>query len=164
MISEQELYERLKKLDIPYKIVEHKPVFTTEEADKQIEGHVGVRTKSLFLTNKKKKKFFIVVMDDKKQLDLKFFKDIVGESRVKLASPDSMKEVLGLTPGVVSVFGLVEENVGLIDIYYDREMLKEEILTFHPNVNTKTIFLKTEDLLRYVSTLGYENHIVDLPD
>lgn len=164
MISEEQLYKKLDNLDIPYKIVKHKPVFTTEEADKQIEGHEGVRTKSMFLTNKKKTKFFIVIMDDSKRLDLKYFKELVDESRVKLASPESTEEVLGLTPGVVSVFGLIEENVGLIDVYYDKEMLEEDILTFHPNINDKTIFLKTEDLLRYVSELGYEKNIVDLPD
>lgn len=157
------LYKRLESMAIPYKIVEHKPVFTTEEADAQIEGHVGVRTKSLFLTNKKKKRFFIVVMDDSKELDLKHFKDIVGESRVKLASPDLIEEMIGLSPGVVSVFGLSENKDNLINIYYDREMVKEDILTFHPNINTKTIFVKTEDIFKYVETLGYENHIVDLP-
>lgn len=103
-------------------------------------------------------------MDDSKRLDLKYFKELVDENRVKLASPESTEEVLGLTPGVVSVFGLIEENVGLIDVYYDEEMLEEDILTFHPNINDKTIFLKTEDLLRYVSELGYENNIVKLPD
>lgn len=57
-ISEEQLYKKLENLGIPYKIVEHKPVLTTEDADKQIEGHEGVRTKSMFLTNKKKTKFF----------------------------------------------------------------------------------------------------------
>lgn len=163
MITEEMLYERLKSLDIPYKIVEHKPVFTTEEADKQIEGHVGVRTKSLFLQNKTKKRFFIVIMDDAKSLDLDFFKDVVDESRVKLASAETINKLIGLELGTVSIFGLTEEVNDKIEVFYDKDMIQEEILTFHPNINTKTIFVKTEDIFKYVESLGYENQIVDLP-
>lgn len=163
MNSEEDIYRRLEALDIPYKIVEHEPALTTEMADSFIEGHEGVRTKSLFLTNKKKKRFFLVMMDDKKDLDLKAFREIVDEGRVKLTSPDLIDEMLGLEPGIVSIFGLPEnDQPGLITIYYDRDMVQEDILTFHPNVNTKTIFVKTEDIFKYVEALGYDNKIVDL--
>lgn len=163
MITEETIYKRLESLDIPYKIVEHPPARTTEEADSFIEGHQGVRTKSLFLTNKKKKRFFLVMMDDRKELDLKSFSDLVGESCIKLTSLEKIDELLGLEPGIVSIFGLPENHEpGLISIYYDQEMVEEDILTFHPNVNSKTIFVKTSDIYTYVESLGYENIILDL--
>lgn len=163
MITEETIYRRLESLDIPSKIVEHPPARTTEEADSFIEGHQGVRTKSLFLTNKKKKRFFLVMMDDRKELDLKSFSDLVGENRIKLTSLEKIDELLGLEPGIVSIFGLPENHEpGLISIYYDQEMVEEDILTFHPNVNSKTIFVKTSDINTYVESLGYENIILDL--
>lgn len=70
---------KLKELEIDFKIVDHPPAFTTEEADKYIEGHDGVRTKSMFLTDRKKKNFYLVILDDYKRLDMDRFKDIVGE-------------------------------------------------------------------------------------
>ncbi|MGV3175800.1 prolyl-tRNA synthetase associated domain-containing protein [Aerococcus suis] len=163
MITEEHLYEQLEELNIPYKIVKHQPVFTTEEADKQIEGHEGVRTKSLFLQNKKKKRFFIVIMDDSKSLDINFFKDYVDESRIKLASPETIEKLIGLTPGIVSVVGLTEAMNDKIEVFYDREMIKEDLLTFHPNTNDKTIFIKTTDIFKFVASMGYDNQIIDLP-
>lgn len=103
------------------------------------------------------------MMDDRKELDLKSFSDLVGESRITLTSPEKIDELLGLEPGIVSIFGLPEHHEpGLISIYYNQEMVEEDILTFHPNVNTKTIFVKKSDIYKYVESLGYENIILDL--
>lgn len=93
----------LQQLSIPFDIVEHPPVFTTEEADRFIEGIEGARTKSLFLTNKKKTAFYLLIMDDAKRLDMAQFKEIVGESRIKMASAESLLEKTKLTPGSVSI-------------------------------------------------------------
>ena len=90
-------------------MIEHPPASTTAEADSFIAGIDGVRTKSMFLTNKKKTAYYLLIMDDQKRLDLNLLKEITGESRVKLASPDLFEEKkCTLPPGVVSIFGLLQ--------------------------------------------------------
>lgn len=153
---------KLKELEIDFKIVDHPPAFTTEEADKYIEGHDGVRTKSMFLTDRKKKNFYLVILDDYKRLDMDLFKDIVGEKKVKMASENSLMEKMKLPAGTVSPFGLLNNEDHDIKFFMDKEIADEEIMTFHPNTNDKTLFLKTKDLYKYLDNIGYEVNIIEL--
>ena len=153
---------KLKELEIDFKIVDHPPAFTTEEADKYIEGHDGVRTKSMFLTDRKKKNFYLVILDDYKRLDMDRFKDIVGEKKVKMASENSLMEKMKLPAGTVSPFGLLNNEDHDIKFFMDKEIADEEIMTFHPNINEKTLFLKTKDLYKYLDNIGYEVNFIEL--
>ncbi|OFO41982.1 prolyl-tRNA editing protein [Anaerococcus sp. HMSC075B03] len=153
---------KLKELEIDFKIVDHPPVTTTELADKYIEGHDGVRTKSMFLTDRKKKNFYLVILDDYKRLDMDRFKDIVGEKKVKMASENSLMEKMKLPAGTVSPFGLLNNEDHDIKFFMDKEIVDEEIMTFHPNINEKTLFLKTKDLFKYLDNIGYEVNIIEL--
>ena len=82
MEAYEKVVEMLNELDIPFEIVEHEPALTTEQADSFIEGIEGVRTKTMFLTNKKKTAYYLVIMDDKKRLDMDLLKDLVGANRI----------------------------------------------------------------------------------
>lgn len=153
--------DKINDLGIEYEMVEHPPALTTEQADEFIEGIEGVRTKTMFLTNRKKKNFYLVIMDDSKHMDMNLFKDIEGE-KVKMASENSLMEKMGLPAGVVSPFGLLNNEDKDIKVYFDREIMDEERMSFHPNTNEKTIFVTTEDLLKYLDAIGYEYIIEDL--
>lgn len=153
---------KLNELEIDFKIVDHPPATTTELADKYIEGHDGVRTKSMFLTDRKKKNFYLVILDDYKRLDMDLFKDIVGEKKVKMASENSLMEKMKLPAGTVSPFGLLNNEDHDIKFFMDKEIVDEEIMTFHPNTNEKTLFLKTKDLFKYLDNIGYEVNIIEL--
>ncbi|MDD7765603.1 MULTISPECIES: prolyl-tRNA synthetase associated domain-containing protein [Anaerococcus] len=153
---------KLKELEIDFKIVDHPPATTTELADKYIEGHEGVRTKSMFLTDRKKKNFYLVILDDYKRLDMDRFKDIVGEKKVKMASENSLMEKMKLPAGTVSPFGLLNNEDHDIKFFMDKEIVDEEIMTFHPNINEKTLFLKTKDLFKYLDNIGYVVNIIEL--
>ena len=154
--------EYLNTLDIKFKIVEHEPAYTTEEADKYIEGHDGVRTKTMFICNKKKTNYYMIIMDDSKRLDMNKFKKIVSEKQMKMASEESLKEKLWIKPGMVSPFGLLNNDEKDVKIYMDKEIITEEIMTFHPNDNTKTLFITTKDLFKYIESIGYEINIIEL--
>ena len=154
--------EYLNSMGIQFKIVEHEPAYTTEEADKYIEGHDGVRTKTMFICNKKKTNYYMIIMDDSKRLDMNKFKEIVSEKQMKMASEESLKEKLGIKPGMVSPFGLLNNDEKDVKIYMDKEIIKEEIMTFHPNDNTKTLFITTKDLFKYIESIGYEINIIEL--
>ena len=153
---------KLKELNIEYQIVEHPPAVTIELADKFIEGIEGVRTKTMFLTNKKKRNFYLVILDDAKRLDMDKFKDMVEEKQIKMASPESLMEKMMLVPGIVSPFGLLNNEDKDIKVYIDKEIINEERMSFHPNTNEKTLFINTPDLLMYLESIGYPANIVEL--
>ena len=157
----QKVADKLEELGIDYQIVEHPPALTTEQADEFIEGIEGVRTKTMFLTNRKKKNFYLVIMDDSKRMDMDLFKDIVGE-KVKMASENSLMEKMELPAGVVSPFGLLNNEDKDIKVYFDREIMDEDRMSFHPNTNEKTIFVATNDLLKFLASIGYDSKIIDL--
>lgn len=158
----QAVYQKLKELNIPYEVVEHPAVYTTDEADVYIRGREGVRTKSLFLTNKKKTAFYLLVMDEEKRLDMDAFKALCNESRMRFAPEESMAEKLGLAPGSVSLFGLLHDAQHEVKVYLEKQMLSQPTITFHPNDNTKTLFLPMEGMFRFLEAMGYEANIVEL--
>lgn len=157
-----EVEKYLKDLGIEYKIVNHPPAITTEMADEYIEGHEGVRTKTMFLTNKKKTRYFLVVMDESKRLDMNSFKEYLGESNIKMASSNSLKEKMDLEPGIVSIFGLLNNKEKDIRVFIDKDIAGDSILTFHPNTNEATLFIKTEDTKKFLESLDYKLEEISL--
>lgn len=158
----EEVLKKLNELAITYETVVHPPAFTTEEANQYIEGKAGVRTKSLFLTNRKKTAYYLLIMDDSKRLDITKFQESLAVKRLSFASPTKLTEKLGVEPGAVSIFGLLNNQEKDVQIYFDKDIISEEIMSFHPNFNEMTLFLKTSDILRFIEELGYTYHTVTL--
>lgn len=158
----EKVYQKLDELGITYEVVEHPPALTTEEADRYIEGKEGVRTKTLFLCNKKSTAFYLVIMDDEKRVDMKRLGELLEEKGMKFCSPEKLMLKMGLPPGTVSLFGLLNNVEHDIKICLDRKILSEEIMTFHPNDNTRTLFLSTEDMNRFIEAMGYERRVIEL--
>lgn len=158
----QIVYEALRKMGIDYDLVEHPPALTTAEADRYIEGKEGVRTKTLFLCNRKKSAYYLVIMDDAKRLDMKKFGELIDEKGMQFGSTEKLMEKMSLPAGVVSPFGLLNNSEHDIRICLDREMLSERFMSFHANDNSKTIFITTDDMYKFITLLGYEYSIIDL--
>ena len=116
----------------------------------------------MFLTNKKKKNFYLVIMDEAKRLDMDYFKNIVEEKQVKMASKDTLYEKMMLPPGVVSPFGLMNNSDKDVKVYVDIEIMSKKRMTFHPNTNEKTIFISKEDLIIFLNDIGYQVNIIQL--
>lgn len=157
-----QVLEKLKVLDIEYEIVNHKPALTTEQADSFIKGIEGVRTKTMFLRNRKKTQYFMLIMDGKIRMNMTAFANKVGAKRIQMASADDLFEMMKLSPGVVSPFGLLNNVNRDIHIYFDKEIMLEKRMSFHPNTNEKTIFVRTTDIIKYIKSLGYEVHTIEL--
>ena len=162
MDAYQQVANKLNELGITFDVVEHPPAFTTEQADSYIEGMEGVRTKSMFLTNRKKTQYYLLIMDDKKRLDMDDFKVQVGADRIRMASLESLAEKMNLPAGTVSPFGLLNNEEKDIQVYFDKEIINEERMTFHPNTNEKTIFISTQDLFKFLQDLGYSYQVLEL--
>jgi hypothetical protein len=116
----------------------------------------------MFLTNRKKTQYYLLIMDDKKRLDMDDFKVQVGADRIRMASLDSLAEKMNLPAGTVSPFGLLNNEEKDIQVYFDKEIINEERMTFHPNTNEKTIFISTQDLFKFLQDLGYSYQVLDL--
>ena len=163
MDAYQQVANKLQELGITFDVVEHPPVFTTEQADSYIEGMEGVRTKSMFLTNRKKTQYYLLIMDDKKRLDMDDFKVQVGADRIRMASLDSLAEKMTLPAGTVSPFGLLNNDEKDILVYFDKDVLSGDFIAFHPNTNEKTIFIKIQDLFRFLDSIGFTYGVLILP-
>ena len=159
----QKVKDKLDELGIEFDEVEHPPAFTTEQADSYIEGLEGVRTKTMFLTNKKKTQYYLLIMDDQKTLDMDDFKEQVGANRIRMASAESLAEKMQLPAGTVSPFGLLNNEEKDILVYFDQDIVSEEIMTFHPNTNEKTIFIKTQELFRSSESIDFKYEILTSP-
>lgn len=158
----QELLDELQKLDIKYEMVDHPAALTTAQADAYIADKSGVCTKSIFLKDKHKN-FYLVIMDDAKRMDFKKFQKLTGTKRISMAHDHDIEEQLGLEAGIVSPFGIMYNTDHNIKIYFDQDMLDENIpLTFHPNINTHTIFLSAADLMKFIKAQGFDYQIIDL--
>ena len=162
MDAYQQVAKKLQELEITYNVVDHPPVFTTEQADSYIKDLEGVRTKSMFLTDKKKTQYYLLIMDDKKRLDMDDFKVQVGADRIRMASLNSLAEKMNLPAGTVSPFGLLNNEEKDIQVYFDKDIVSEDIMTFHPNTNEKTIFVSTTDLFKFLHDLGYSYQVLEL--
>ena len=146
------VYDALVSLGIPYQRFEHPPVFTSEEADVHWRDLPGVRCKNLFLRNKKGNRHYLVVLEISKKADLKQIVKVVDDDRLSFGSPDRLMAELGLTPGSVSPFGLLNDADGSVAVLIDEDLRGAEGLIFHPNINTASVVVSWEGLERFLNS------------
>ena len=156
-----EVKEILDKFNIKYEIVFHPAVWTTQEADKYIEGMEGVASKTIFMAGKKDRNFYLFILDDSKRLDIKKINEITGD-KLHFGKEEHLKEKMNLVPGMVSIFGLINNKEHDIKIYIDKALLDEKKITLHPNDNTATMFISIPDMFNFLKNLGYDYSIIDL--
>ena len=159
---EKKVYEVLDKLEISYEKREHPAVFTCEEAEIYTSDLKGVHTKNLFLRNKKGNKHYLVVMSEDKTLNAKEFGDKISDKNLSFASPERMMKYLGLTTGSVSVFGIVNDVENQVKVFIDKDIMKEEFINSHPNVNTATLVYKVKDMIKFINASGNEYEMISL--
>ena len=161
-MNELKVYEVLDKLNIKYKKQTHKAVFTCMEADVLITDFKGVKSKSLFLTNKKKNYYYLVIMDSIKNLNMDELANKLNESRLSFASPERLDKELGLESGYVSIFGLLNNTSKNITVIFDKDIIDEELITFNPNINTATIEISMKDMFAFINYINFEYIILKL--
>jgi Ala-tRNA(Pro) deacylase len=154
--------EFLEENNIEYIWHEHPAVYTCEEAEKHCSHIPGLAVKNLFLRDKKGKKFFLLITTAEKRVDLKKLGEIIGINKVSFASPDNLKDKLGLEPGAVSPFGLLNDKNNEVGLYIDNEVMQANIVSFHPNVNTASIELSKEMFKKFTNSIDHEVNIVKI--
>jgi Ala-tRNA(Pro) deacylase len=157
-----ELLARLEALGIAQRTYEHPAVFTVEEA-KALRGKLpGGHCKSLFLKDKKGG-LWLAVMLEERRIDLKKLADRLGAARFSFGSAELLEEVLGVTPGSVTPFALINDRTEhRVQPLLDAEMLRHDPLNYHPLINTKTTALSPDNLLRFIGDCGHHPRILSL--
>lgn len=155
------LLNYLKERDITYIEHKHKAVFTVEES-KSIKSLIpGMHTKNLFLKDDKGN-FYLVCMNAHKRLNINFLRKKFNADKLHFGSSEELKNELNLTPGSVSIFGIIySKNVHLI---IDKEVWEAEITGFHPNINTSTLEIHHKDLEKFIQSLKSKPEIIELPN
>jgi Ala-tRNA(Pro) deacylase len=154
-----ELFAYLDSLGIAHQTVSHPPVFTVEEA-RALRGQVaGGHTKNLFLRDKKGALFLVVAPEDA-AIELKSLHRLLGASgRFSFGSAELMRETLGVEPGAVTPFAVINDKAGRVTVILDAALMAHETLNFHPLVNTGTTTISREGLLQFLEATGHQPRI-----
>jgi Ala-tRNA(Pro) deacylase len=148
------VYAMLDAMGIGYKRYDHPPVFTGEEAAVHWKDIDGTPVKNLFLRNKKGDRHYLVILAVDKQADLKRLVKVIGDDRLSFGSPERLQAHLGLTPGSVSPFGLMNDVTKGVQVVIDDDLRRAERLIFHPNINTASVTISFADLERFLASRG----------
>ena len=154
--KEQKVYDVLKELDIPYIQTSHEPAATMEAClalEEQIQAKI---CKNLFLCNRQKTNFYLLLMPGDKPFKTKDISKQINSARLSFAGDEDLLELLNLTPGSCTIFGLLFDLSNKVQLIIDEDVLKEERFGCHPCINTSTIGFNTDDLLNKI--IPYLNH------
>jgi Ala-tRNA(Pro) deacylase len=156
------LFARLKELGIAATTIEHAPVFTVEESQ-GLRGTIpGAHTKNLFLKDKDGRMVLVVANEDTK-VDLKALAKRLGFGRLSFGKPDLLMEVLGIEPGSVTAFALINEtSSGLAAVVVDEALMAFAEVNCHPLVNNATTRIATRDLIRFMEECGHVPRVLPL--
>jgi len=142
----------LKGLKINFKTYSHPAVYTCEEAEQHNKNIKGIHSKNLFIKDKKSKKFYLIILPANKNLDMAELGEILND-KIKFANENDLREILDLSAGSVSPFGLINDTENKVQIVIDKEVWNSDFVSFHPNINTETLELTREDFHKYIKSL-----------
>src|SRR5215208_4534507 len=155
------LFAFLDRLGLPHTTATHPPLFTVEQSQ-ALRGTIpGGHTKNLFLKDKKDTVFLVVAPEDA-SIDLKTLHQKLGAARFSFGSADLMRELLGVEPGAVTAFGVINDTAGRVNVVLDAGLLEHAVLNCHPLVNTMTTSIGREDLVRFLAATGHTPRIEPL--
>ena len=161
--KEMRVYDLLDRLDIAYERTDHVAAMTMDdcmEIDRILEV---VICKNLFLCNRQKTKFYLLMMPGDKVFKTKDLSSAIGSSRLSFADPADMEQYLDITPGSVSVMGLMNDTENRVQLIMDRPVAEGELLGCHPCVNTSSLRMKTRDVMeKFLPAVDHGYTSVDL--
>lgn len=163
--AEARLYARLERLGIPFFRAEHDAAATIESCH-TVEKTLGAPiVKNLFLCNAQRTRFYLLLLTGDKPFKTKYLSAQIGSSRLSFAEPCHMERLLGVLPGAATVLSLLNDTDGSVKLLIDREVLLLPEIGCHPLVNTRTLRLRTADILsRFLPDCGHTPTAVDLPN
>ena len=163
-MTPSELYHFLDEHQISYEKFDHSPVYTVEESKKLSPAMSGGKTKNLFVRDKKGKHHILLTLEQDKRVDLKKISEFIGYGRLSFCSPERLLKYLGVEPGSVSLLGILNDQAGEVEILIDEDLWKEQYLLCHPLVNTSTLRLVREELVKLFQLSGHLFRLLPIPE
>ncbi len=157
--TREDLFARLDQLGITTTTVDHAPVYTVEESQDLCSGIPGGHCKNLFLKDKKGVLWLVVTLEDT-QVDLKTLPKTIGSGRLSFGKSELLGEILGVEPGSVTPFALINDVDRKVEVVLDETMLTNEVLNYHPLKNDATTSIASSDLVKFVESCGHIPKIV----
>jgi Ala-tRNA(Pro) deacylase len=157
--TRQDLLDRFERLGIRTETHEHPPVFTVEEAKKVHDGIAGGHCKNLFCKDEKGALWLIVALEDA-TINLKAAPAKIGSKRLTFGKPELLMEILGVEPGSVTPFGLINDTEARVNVILDEAMMACAQLNFHPLQNSATTTIAAADLVTFIRSCGHDPQIV----
>lgn len=161
MATPEDLFARLDSLKIRTETHTHRPVFTVAES-RDLRGALpGIHCKTLFFKDKKSA-LWLCVVEESKRMDIRALSDLLGSARLSFARPERVNAHLGVEPGAVTPFALINDTENTIGVVLDADVVAGETANFHPLVNDRTTAIRPNDLIRFIEACGHQPRIVDL--
>lgn len=162
--KEMRSYALLDSLGIEYRRIDHEHADTIAQCE-AVEALLGCKIcKNLFLTNRQQTEFYLLIMPGEKPFKTKLLSKQIGSARLSFASAEHMEKYLDITPGSVSVLGLMNDREGKVRLLVDRDLLKEEFFGCHPCINTSSLRFSTKALMeKLLPAMGHAPTFVELP-
>jgi Ala-tRNA(Pro) deacylase len=158
-----DLYRFLADHKIDYERYDHPPVYTVDDVKELVPPLAAARTKNLFLRDKKGQRHFLVAVPADKRVNIKALPEAIASTRLSFGSADRLKKYLGVEPGSVTIFAVINDPDLAVEVIVDESLWKEDTFQFHPLVNTSTLVVTRDDLMRFLELTGHEIKTVSVP-
>ena len=162
-MNKQDIYHYLNEHRLRHEITEHPAVYNMAEVAELQMPYPESDAKNLFVRDDKRRNYYLITVMGHKKVNLKDFKKKYNTRSLTFASPEELMEIMALIPGAVTPLGLLNDTNHKVKLFLDKDFLNEpKLIGVHPNDNTATVWLKTEDLIEIIRTNGSEVELVEV--
>jgi len=154
MRGQTELYRLFERLAIQFEYHEHPPLATIEDARIHWKDYNSGRCKNIFFRNHKGDKHYLVILEHLRQLNIKDLEKRLKQGKLTFASDQRLKKYLGVEPGSVSPFGIINDTEKHVHLFIDEKLKEFDRLAFHPNINTASLVISKSDFLKFLEYTG----------
>lgn len=161
--KEVRVYDLLDSLEIEYQRIDHEAAMTMEACEEIDRALDAMICKNLFLCNRQETDFYLLMIPGDKTFKTKYLSAQIGSARLSFAKPEYMEQFLDITPGSVSVMGLMNDREKRVQLLMDKDVLSGEYIGCHPCINTSSLRIRTEDMMeKVIPAMGHEPKLVEL--
>jgi Ala-tRNA(Pro) deacylase len=150
MNGDPKLYAILEQLQIPFQYIEHPPAPTIEIAKQYWHGHDAQHCKNLFFRNHKGNKHFLVILNCDQDMNIHQIEKMLKQGKLSFASEERLMKWLGVKPGSVTPFGLINDREHHVHLFLDQTLQKADYVSFHPCENTASLIISQTDLVKFL--------------
>ena len=158
------LYQLFEELGIAFQYYEHPAAPTVEEAMKYWKDLEATHCKNLFFRNHKGNRHYLVILEHRQELNIRDLEQRLKQGKLTFASPERLEKHMGLTPGSVTPFGLINDQTKHVYVFLDKNLRNSTTISFHPCINTASLVIRFEDFMKFLQHCGNPYEFVQMYD